>query len=87
MSKKIFKSFSFQQAREGENLNCDPDVDNSSCCPDNYVSLMTIIDHIDEAECFELMVEELDVPIVQERTLNEQNEDVLVDLEGGGGGP
>ena len=84
MSKKIFKSFSFQQAREGENLNCDPDADTSSCCPDNYVNLMTIIDHIDEAECFELMVEEQEHSI-QEMLPDaiEPNIGVREDLEGG----
>jgi hypothetical protein len=34
MKKRIFKSFSFQQAREteGENINCGDDADTSSCC-------------------------------------------------------
>ena len=58
MQKRIFKSFSFQTAREGEGFNCDPDADSSECCPENCVDLITIIEHIDEAECFELLLEE-----------------------------
>lgn len=61
MKKRIFRSFSFQQARDGEDQdNCGDDPNDSYGCNDNCVNLMTIINHIDEAECFELMLEQQD---------------------------
>ncbi len=34
---------------------------------------MTIIDHIDEAECFEFMVENQDIPVDQETSPRHDN--------------
>jgi hypothetical protein len=34
-------------------LACLPDDD---LCPDTCVNMLTIIEHLDEAECFELLV-------------------------------
>ena len=56
LKKRIFKSFSFQKAREYEDVDCT--YEKSECCPEECLNMLTILHNIDEAQCFELLVKE-----------------------------
>ena len=54
MQKKILKNISFQNRNE---VMCnDPDnLDQSNNCEEPCVNLLSILDHVNEAECFEMI--------------------------------